>query len=140
MGKAFSVEVTIAKPVKAVWATMTDWNNAHQWMPGVDSIKAHGETAPGTKLTFRARGKDRPSEIVECEPGRYVMLRSKQGGVTADYRYELHPLGEQTRVTLVAVCMTNGLFWGMMSPFIRLAMKLTDRSQLKELKLVMEGE
>jgi carbon monoxide dehydrogenase subunit G len=139
MSQSFAVEATISKPVEEVWAVLTDWNNAHRWMSGVDRMNSSGETAIGQTITFHARGKERTSMIVSCSPGKSVVLRSQQGGVTADYKYELHPAGpDQTRATLVANCQTKGLFWTTMSPLLKVAVRLTDRGQMEALKKVVE--
>ena len=109
MTRTLSVEEEIQRPAAEVWEALTDWKNAHRWMPGIEGMTAEGETAGGTKLTFRARGADRSSEIVHCDAGNSIVLRSVQGGVSADYRYELHDLGgRSTRVTLVADCQVTG--------------------------------
>jgi hypothetical protein len=50
-----------------------------------------GATAVGTTLRFTTRGKEQASEISALEPGRSVTLRSRQGGVTADYTYGVEP-------------------------------------------------
>lgn len=140
MTPAFAVEATIDKPAPAVWSVLTNWDRAHEWMGGIESMTAHGPTDRGTRLTFHARGKDRDSEIAACEPGRSVVLRSVQGGVTADYHYELLPIDElRTRVRLVAACETRGL-WTLVSPLLRIAVKLADGSQLDTLKRVVEGD
>ena len=57
-------------------AALIDWDNAHRWMPGIDKLHANGPTEVGTTLSFHARGKDRPSEIIALEPGRRLVLRS----------------------------------------------------------------
>ena len=93
MVEAFAVEATIARSVKDVWAALTAWCTAHRWMAGIEHVRAGGPTAPGTTLTFRARGKDRVAEITAAEDERAVVIRSVQGGVTADYRYGVEPLG-----------------------------------------------
>ena len=118
---------------------MTDWDNAHRWMPGIEGMSAEGETAAGTKLTFRARGADRSSTIVHCEVGRSIVLRSVQGGVTADYRYEVDEIDEESaRVTLVGECRFKGLGWKIVSPLLRLAIRFSDGKQLRLLKAVVE--
>lgn len=140
MSTTFEVETTINHPADQVWATLTDWEKAPAWMNGIDSIRAEGDTAVGTKIVFHTRGKDRTSEIVQCEPGREVVLRSVQGGVTADYAYRLEPVGESaTKVSLVADCTSEGLMWKVMSPMISIAMKMSDGGQLEALKKVMGG-
>ena len=140
MAQAFSVDEVIQRPAPQVWEALTDWPNAHRWMPGIEGITAEGETAEGTKLTFRARGADRTSTIVQCDVGRLIVLRSVQGGVTADYTYEVHEQGEgSARVTLVANCQITGLWWSLVSPLLRIAIRFSDGKQLRLLKAMVEG-
>ncbi len=140
MTRTLSVEETIQRPALQVWAALTDWPSAHKWTPGIDAMSADGETAAGTTLRFRARGADRTSTITHCDAGRSVVLRSVQGGVTADYAYELHDLGGRaTRVTLVADCHVTGLWWRAVSPLLRIAIRFSDGKQLRLLKAIVEG-
>ena len=140
MGRTFAVEETIDRPAGEVWKALTDWSNAHRWMPGVDRMEAQGETAEGTEIRFQARNAERASVIAHCETGRSIVLRSVQGGVTADYTYELHPAGDgATRVTLVAECRFKGLLLLLMSPLIRHAIRSADGVQLERLKAVLEA-
>ena len=92
MTRTLAVEEEIQMPASEVWKGLTDWENANRWMPGVEGMAADGETAEGTKLVFHARGKERSSTIVHCDAGTSIVLRSTQGGVTADYRYEVHDI------------------------------------------------
>jgi uncharacterized protein YndB with AHSA1/START domain len=137
MARSFYVEETISKPASEVWAAITDWDSAHEWMRGIDRMEADRETAEGTKLTFYARGAERESSVARFEPGHLIVLRSVQGGVTADYTYEVHPQGDETRVTLLAECSFTGL-WKIAAPMIRVAIKMTDGGQLKDLKGFVE--
>ena len=140
MAQTFAVDEVIQRPAPQVWEALTDWTNAHRWMPGIEGITAEGETAEGTKLTFRARGADRTSTIVQCDVGRLIVLRSVQGGVTADYTYEVHEQGEgSARVTLVANCQITGLWWSLVSPLLRIAIRFSDGKQLRLLKAMVEG-
>ena len=140
MTRTLSVEEEIQRPAVEVWESLIDWKNAHKWMPGIEGMAAEGETVAGTKLTFRARGAERSSAIVHCDAGKSIVLRSVQGGVTADYRYEVHDLdGRSTRVTLVADCQITGLWWRIMSPLLRIAIRFSDGKQLRLLKAMIEG-
>ena len=104
-------------------------------------MSADGDTAEGTHIRFRTRGADRDSLIASCEPGRSIVLRSQQGGVTADYVYSLEPVGETaTRVTLVAECNFSGLHYRLLAPLIRFAIRRTDGGQIADLKRLMERE
>jgi uncharacterized protein YndB with AHSA1/START domain len=128
MPRAFVATREIDRPVDQVWARLTDWGRAAPWL-GVDSIRADGDTAVGTTLRFTTRGKDRTSEIAALQPGRSVTLRSRQGGVTADYTYGVEPSGPGSRVTLVAEVVTRGA-WSLAGPAIRAAIRRTDSGQL----------
>ena len=139
MPQTLSIKETIQRPAPQVWEVLTDWTNAHMWMPGIEGMTADGETAEGTKLTFRARGAERSSSIVNCDVGRSLVLRSVQGGVTADYKYEVHELDERsTRVTLVANCRIKGIWWNVVSPLLRIAIRFSDGKQLRLLKAMVE--
>ena len=140
MTRTLAVEEEIPRPAAEVWEALTDWENAHRWMPGIEGMAADGETAAGTTLIFRARGAERSSAIVHCDAGKSIVLRSVQGGVTADYRYEVQDIdGRSTRVTLVGDCQVSGLWWRIVSPLLRIAIRLTDGKQLKLLKAMIEG-
>ena len=139
MTRTLSVAEEIQRPAAEVWEALTDWKNAHKWMPGVEGMSAEGETAEGTKLLFRARGAERSSEIVHCDEGKSIVLRSTQGGVTADYRYEVRDVdGRSTRVTLVADCQVTGLLLRIVSPLLRIAIRMSDGKQLRLLKAMIE--
>jgi uncharacterized protein YndB with AHSA1/START domain len=131
MVQAFTTTREIGHPVDQVWRQLTDWDRAAVWL-GVDSIRADGPTHEGTTLRFVTRGKERTSEIAALDPGRSITLRSRQGGVTADYTYAVEPSGAGTRVTLVADVVTRGL-WAVAAPAVRAAIRRTDAGQLDAL-------
>ena len=128
MSRAFAATRDIDRPAEQVWARLTDWDRAAGWL-GVDSIRADGPTAVGTTLHFTTRGKDRTSEIAALNPGCSITLRSRQGGVTADYTYGVEPTAAGSRVTLVADVATRGK-WTLAGPMIRTAIRRTDSAQL----------
>ena len=128
MTRAFAATRDIDRPAEQVWARLTDWDRAAGWL-GVDSIRADGPTAVGTTLRFTTRGKDRTSEIAALDPGWSITLRSRQGGVTADYTYGVEPTAAGSRVTLVAEVATRGE-WTLAGPMIRAAIRRTDSAQL----------
>jgi len=133
MAEAFAAEATIDRPVQEVFARLTDWPRAAEWMPGVESVRADGDV-----LTVHARGKDRTSRITAYEPGRSVTLTSVQGGVRADYAYTCEPAGTGTRVSLRADCVTSGA-WKLVGGLIRSAIRRADSGQLDALKRVVEA-
>lgn len=140
----FHAEATIDRPVDEVWAVLTDWSGLDRWMDGIDDVRADGTTVAGTSLTFRSRGKDRTSTLLEVVDGTSVTLRSTQGGVTADYRYVLSPapspdgVAGVTRATLDAECTATGLFRPMHGIITR-AMARADGGQMDALKALVEA-
>ncbi|MEO1061831.1 MAG: SRPBCC family protein [Actinomycetota bacterium] len=129
MATAFESEAHIRRPIEEVWAVLVDWARAPEWMAGIDAISAAGDVAVGTRLTFTARGKERPAEIVELDVGRRLSIRSEQGPVTATYRYELEPSTEAaTWLRLRADCEVRGPL-GVLAPLIRRTLRRTDGGQ-----------
>jgi uncharacterized protein YndB with AHSA1/START domain len=135
MAHAFTKVRDFDRPAEEVWAQLTDWDRAAGWL-GVESMRATGPTAVGTELVFRARGKDWRSEIMAVDPGRSVTLRSRQGGVTADYTYAVEPAGSGSRATLTADVQTSGI-WAVLGPVIRTAIRRQDTGQLDALARVI---
>jgi uncharacterized protein YndB with AHSA1/START domain len=131
MVRAFTATRMVDHPVEQVWRQLTDWDRAAGWL-GVDSIRAEGGTEVGTTLRFVTRGKERTSEIAGLDPGRSITLRSRQGGVTADYTYTVEPAGAGTRVALVADVGTRGA-WTLAGPVIRAGIRRSDSGQLDAL-------
>ena len=131
MVQAFTVTRVLDHPTDEVWRQLTDWERAAGWL-GVDSIRADGPTAVGTTLHFVTRGRERAGEVTALDPGRSITLRSRQGGVVADYTYGLVPEGAGTRVTLVADVRTEGV-WRLAGPAIRAAVRRPDGGQLDAL-------
>ncbi|MCY3571644.1 MAG: SRPBCC family protein [Chloroflexi bacterium] len=141
MARTISASETIDRPADEVWAVLTDWPNAVHWMNGIESMSIDGETVEGARVQFSARGQDRESVIAQCEPGRSVTLQSRQGGVTADYRYSIEPVGESScLVSLEADCQFSGLPFRLLGPLIGFAIRRTDGGQIAALKRVIEGE
>ncbi|TDO38340.1 SRPBCC family protein [Paractinoplanes brasiliensis] len=133
MTTAFTTSATVERPAPEVWARLTDWPAAPAWMSGVDSIRV-----AGNELTFRARGRDRTGRIEVVEPGRTVVVRSAQGGVTAAYTYTCEPEGDRTRVTLTADCRVTGP-WRPFAGLLRAAIRRADGGQPAAFKRVVEG-
>ena len=135
MAQAFDVVREFDRPAGEVWGQLTDWDRAAGWL-GVDSIRAEGPTTVGTALVFRARGKERRSEIAALDPGRSITLRSRQGGVTADYTYTVESAGTGSRATLAVDVRVTGI-WTLLGPVIRGAIRRQDSGQLDELARTM---
>ena len=139
MPTAFTTTEPIDAPPAAVWKVLTAWPGAPAWMKGIDTMSADGETAAGTELRFTTRGKERTARLIEVDPGRSLVMRSVQGPVAADYRYELAADGpDRTVATLTADCTVRGVA-GVFAPLLRFVMRRTDGDQLTHLRRAVES-
>lgn len=132
MSRAFEVSQVVRADPAAVWAVLTDWSRAHEWMPGVADMTADGPLRAGTTLSYRAAGKPRTSTVAAVDDGRSLTLRSVVSGVTADYHYELSPRDGATLVTLDADVRMSGVF-RLLGPVIRRSIAKADSVQLERL-------
>ncbi len=137
MATAFEVGARIDRSPAEVWAVLTDWERAPEWMDGIESMGSDGGLAEGAQLTFVARGKERTSVIAALDPESSLTLRSTQGGVVADYRYDLTADGDGTAMKLTADCSTSGV-WVVFGPLLRRLVRRADSGQLEALKTVVE--
>ena len=140
MADGFSVSETIDRPASEVWAYLTDFRHAGDWMTGVEDMIqiTGGALGVGARFKFKARGKERETEVTAWEPGRRLALTSTQGGVTATYEYSLLPSSSgSTELRLEASCHAQGL-WKLLHPLVVLAMKRSDSSHLTKLKRAMD--
>lgn len=135
MAEGFTVVETIERSPEDVWAYLTDFSHAKQWMTGVEEMTkvTQGSIKLGTCFRFKSRGKERESHVTAFEPGKLIALKSTQGGVTATYTYCLVSAGDGTQVRLNAVCRATG-FWKLLHPIIVIAMKKSDSNHLAQLK------
>ena len=119
MAEGFSVEETIELPPEDVWAYLTDVSHAPQWMTGVEKMTqlTQEPIQLGSHLRFKARGKERESQVTTWEPGKRFALTSTQGGITGTYTYTLAATEGGTKVTLNAVCRATGI-WKLAHPII----------------------
>ncbi len=131
------VEERIERSPDEVWALLTDWSRAHEWMPGIDSITSDGPTEVGTILVFSARGKEHKSEITAVVPGSEVSLTSRKGPVCATYTYSCSSEGSGTRMRLVSDSEIRGPL-KFLGPLLRMAMRRADGGQLRDLKELLQ--
>lgn len=138
MREVFAAEAVIGAPRARVWATLTDWSCAPQWMDGVESLRSEGPLAPGTVLTFTSGGRDRDSSVVAVQPPTSLVIRSVLRGWTTEYAYELRDTEAGTHVALVATCATTGVR-RLLEPLLHDAMRRTDSGQLDALRRLLEA-
>ncbi|MCR9139661.1 MAG: SRPBCC family protein [Alphaproteobacteria bacterium] len=138
-----SLSETISAPRELVWHYLTDPQTMSRWMAGVEEMRTadgHPLTS-GSQILFITRGKTRQTQVTEFEPMHRLIMRSTQGPVTAVYAYtvgESRP-DDRTPVKLEADCTARG--WvQLMLPFLKMAIRRADGSQLSDLKRIIESD
>ena len=138
--EALCASVKIQADPQVVWAVLTDWSRAPEWMAGVDWVATHssGPLREGTSLSFRVRGKDRPVEVTTHDEPRRLALTSVEGPVRTDHTYSLTPSGDATSLELVACCEARGVA-RLLGPLLRRAIRHNDAHQPGALQALIEA-
>ncbi|MBI1886600.1 MAG: SRPBCC family protein [Chloroflexi bacterium] len=109
----------IAAPQEAVWAALSDIENASRWNSAWSRVEFLGEKRQGEGTVFRAHSDDGGSaefEVVRWVPEEYIAF-APHGADEEDYlitleghAVHLRPLSEdQTEVTIVASARSHGI-------------------------------
>ena len=105
MSKGFQASTSVARPTEVVWAIMTDFTRAPEWMPGIETVRPKDDSVLAVGKVFEAeistggRGRIRDMTLVQWDPeNRIFALSSSEGSVVAEYRYSLEPNGIDIRV------------------------------------------
>ena len=102
----FAVQTTIDAPVTAVWQALADIGTIYQWNPGVKASHRTSEQAEGVGACRYCDlgGKNYLEErVVAWEPEKQLTMRITGTNLpfkTADIRFTLTPVGDQTAVTV----------------------------------------
>jgi hypothetical protein len=134
-------EKLIPRTPLEVWGIVTDWVIAEYWL-GVEKLRPVSATEKpkaGTRLTYRARGREHPMIIRTCKPEKNLTLESFRGGITVTYAYAFHREAGGTRVVLDARCTAEGGFWKLILPLARWMMERADQKQLDALGALVEA-
>ena len=138
--EALRAAVMIHADPQTVWAVLTDWSRAPEWMAGIDWVKTRssGRLREGASLSFRVGDKDRPVEITALDEPRRLTLTSVEGPVRTDHTYSLMPSGAGTTLELVVCCRARNAA-RLVGPLLRRAIRHNDADQPGALKALIEA-
>jgi uncharacterized protein YndB with AHSA1/START domain len=103
---SFTVETTIAAPIKDVWDVLADISEIYKWNPGVFDSHLTSETTEGegSSRYCNLGGNNYLHERVQLwSPERALTMRVTQTNLPfehVDIRFRLAPMGGATRVTV----------------------------------------
>ncbi len=138
--------VIIDLPAEEIFAYIADFENAADWSGFVITIK---KTSPGTmqvgatlRATSRFLGRwlECTYEVVECEPGHHITLKSISGVVPWVFYYLFEPLEEgRARVLQEAVIHLKGGLLGLPGPMAASTISRQLDHDLLTLKDILEA-
>ena len=110
------IPVDVARPVRDVFAYVTDLERLGEWQPNVVSVtkQTEGPMGQGTRLREVRRGPfgrnmEAIVEVSAYEPNRRFDLRVASGPLPIDGSHEFHETGAGTRIDFVAQGQPGGL-------------------------------
>jgi uncharacterized membrane protein len=138
-------EILIARPRREVAAYSSDPDNATAWYVNIKSVqwKSAKPMAVGSRFAFTAKFLGRPLsytyEVVDLQPQARFVMRTAEGPFPMEttYLWADGPTGT-TKMTLRNRGEPAG-FMGMVAPFLAMAMKRANASDLARLKALLEA-
>jgi uncharacterized membrane protein len=137
-------EIVIDRPVEVVSAYAADPDNAPEWYANIRSVEWRSEpplrvgAVVGFVASFLGRRLAYDYEIVEHEPGRRLVMRTKQGPFPMETTYTWEGRAGGTHMVLRnrgAPAGFSALAGLVMAP----AMRRANRKDLATLKAILEG-
>ncbi len=135
----FTIEMTIARPVREVFAKLARVENAPLWYSAVTSVHRldNGPVGTGARFLFRRKLGSGEAvndvEVTAFEPDRMLELSSVSGPTPFVYRYELEPSAQGARLRLGGTISGEGLA-GPMAFLKPLAEKFFQRGMIDNLE------
>lgn len=140
------VSETIERPVKEVWAYLSDPGSIPEWFASTQEVEVL--TDGGLKRGARVRSVDRflgrsmefVSEVSEYDPPHRLGLEIMEGSFDGHQQFELQPEGDTTRVTMRAEGEAGfgGVFGKLLDPVVTAAFRREAQSDLGRLKDLLE--
>jgi uncharacterized protein YndB with AHSA1/START domain len=137
--------VVINRSIEEVFAFVTDFENASQWMSELVEGKqtSEGPLGVGTTLSGVAiplgRRVESTQKVVEYEPNSRFAYKSTSGPVASEDRYTLQSVAGGTKITREADAEMSG-FFKLAEPLARRMMQRQFDTNFANLKDLLEAE
>ncbi len=134
----------IARKPEAVFAFLTDANNASKAMPQIKQMVklTDGPVVAGTRYreTRIVNGKEAQAEleVTRFDPPHHYSMRNATEGIETIYHYTFTPEREGTRVALRCELKAGGIK-KLMLPIVAGVLKKEDGDHLQRLKAAVEA-
>jgi uncharacterized protein YndB with AHSA1/START domain len=140
----FEFEVEIERPVRDVFAYVTDVGNLPEWQRATSEAAWEGGEGPGAgarvrqKTRFLGRTLEVELEVTAYEPDRRFDLRTLSGPISFTVQHAFQPSNGGTRIQFVGEGEPGGFFRLAESVVARRAER-ESRADFERLKAVLES-
>lgn len=137
--------ITINRPVKEVFAYVSDLQNGPQWQNGLVEVRRtnEGPLGIGTQFTsvrkFMGRKMESGIEFVIYEPNRRIAFKSISGSSPFEQSFLFESTAEGTRLTSLLELQTGGLM-GLAEPLIASSVRREMDANFGDLKDMLESQ
>jgi uncharacterized protein YndB with AHSA1/START domain len=104
-----TVQMQIAAPPAKVWALLVDASSWPSWCPQIESVKATGELAVGTRFVWTSGGTTIHSEVHLAEPDRRLSWTGVAKPARAIHVWELQATPDGGTLVTVKESMSGPL-------------------------------
>jgi uncharacterized protein YndB with AHSA1/START domain len=136
-------DIVIDRPVSEVFAFVSEPRNLPRWQTSVaEARRDDGPVGLGTRFTevrhFVGKQFASTVEVIQLEPDRAFSVRVLSGPVAVTIHHLFEPLGERTRVTIVAEARPGGVL-RLAAGVMAKAAEHEAGADLSRLKKLLEG-
>lgn len=140
----YESEVVINKPVKEVWAVMSDESKLPDWIEGFVKTELVSGT-PNTvgavsKVYVQDQGQEMVMEetITKIKPEELMAMTFTMDFMNMDYEISMEEKDGKTSIKSKSTTVGNGIFAKSMISFMKGSMKDQEDKNLNKLKLIVE--
>jgi uncharacterized membrane protein len=138
--------IVINMPVEEIFAYMSELENLVDWSNPIIAIRKlspgdiHVGTTVRSTIRFLGRWWNMTFEVVECEPGRSLTIKSIAGVAPCLFCYQFEPLENgKTMVSQEAMIQLTGNLYGMEEPVLARVVNRQMEHDLLTLKDMLEA-
>lgn len=141
----YNTQIEIPRSVKEVYAVISDYKKAPQWITGLKQIDilsgTPGREGAKSKYTFEERGKEVIfyEKMVEVQPESYFIYRLQSDAVNMEAKTALEPRNGHTVVKMNNKVQGNSFLMKLVLPFMKGMMKKRQLQDLQQLKALLES-
>ncbi len=138
--------VVINLPAREIFAYVAEFENLADWSGAVIAVRKtpsgaiHVGTTVLITIRFLGRWVQSTYEVVECEPGHHITLKSIAGIAPCVFNFLFEPLeASRTRLSYEAVIQIKGVYLGLTEQTAASATRRQIEHDLLTLKEILEA-